>query len=427
MKNQEKLKEVLKLIGLFFLVVLIITLLSAFRKKDKKEEKIKYREKEIFEKKESKNETKKLFPDLNDNSIREINIDSNEAEGIKEGRLRLDDLGNIEAEFDGYKNIFREGIEVKSAMGEIIAAKFSKKYNKPVIGGIKPDTSGDELEKKLGKPNLKHENIYLYILDGIDVLFNLDEAYISVYKNKEQDSLKYYDIIERYKKFLKEKDLKKFIADLTKINPRYYRYDYDNDYVVLDYIDLGLRIKFTKDGKTDGIYLFDNFLKSANYNKEDIDEMSFKSYIYKENKRLSFVEELFKKDERKKRSKKAKEIYDIAKMEINGERSADIPEDIELYYEINEEYTEYKNVIIKSKSDSFPTHLINESGTVNFLTCMNNKIIYSLEYEGIYEVNLDGSNLKKIYDPEDNEKIVVKLVEISKNKILFNNKELIID
>lgn len=427
MKNTEKLKEILKLIGLFFLVVLVIVLLSIFRKKDKKEQKIKYKEKEITEKKESEKETKNLFPDLNDNSIRLITIDSKEAQEIKEGRLRLDDLGKIEAEFDGYKNIFSEGIEVKSAMGEIIAAKFSKRYNKAIIGGVKPDTSSQELEKKLGKPNLKHENIYLYILDGIDVLFNLDESEVSVYKNKEQDSSKYYYVIEKYKNFLKEKDLKKFISDVTKNNPRYYRYDYDNDYVVLDYFDLGLRLKFTKDGKTNGIYLFDNFFKSENYNKEDIDDLEFKSYIYKENKRLSFVEELFRKDERKRRTKKAKEIYDIQKMEINGEISADIPDDIELYYEINEEYTEYKNVIIKSKSDSFPTHLINESGTVNFLTCMNNKIIYSLEYEGIYEVNLDGSNLKKIYDPEDNEKIVVKLVEISKNKILFNNKELIID
>lgn len=426
MNKNKKIKEILKLLALFIIVILLIIISTSASKKTKNK-KINY---ETPSKKNTKTEKKKtedLFPKIEDDSERDILINSKEAEKIKNGTLRKKDLGPVEAEIDGYKNIFSQGIEIKEAMGKIIAAKFSEKYNAPVIGGIYPGADEKEIVKKIGNPNVKYEKIYLYILDGIDVAFNIEEKTINVYKNKEADKNKYYNILEKYKEFLKDKDLKKMVTDITKENPVYYRYDYDNDYVVLDYFDLGARIKFTKDGKTNGLYLFNNFIKSENYEQKDIDELSKKNEIYLEKRRLSLTEELYREGERKIREKRAIEIKDILNAEINGEKGGYIPEDVEVYYEESSRETNFgfRNVIIKSKTNKFPKHKLNVSGNADIVIFDNNIIIYILDNDGIYTTNIDGTNTKKIYNKEDSKNhIILEYYNFDTKTIYFNGKTL---
>lgn len=432
LKN-ERAVQILKLLLMIIIVIIIFILIGRFTKnKNEVDPNVKYTTEKEREEKEKNVDTNSIYPELSDDTIKQININSEEILKLKDGNLNANELGTVYTEYDGYKNIFDQGIEVREIFGKALALKFSQKYTKNIIGGVKVSYNETEVISKIGEPNLKYENIFLYILDGVDVIFDFNEesrnhSKVQVYKNLSSNKDDYYKIINSYKKFLEEKNIKKYISNLTKEIPHYYRYEYEEENLILDYFDLGVRIKFGKDGLTNGLYLFDNFIKSENYNKEDIDNLKKDNLIYNEPRRLSIVEALYKKDQTKIMNEESEKIRDNINLIFNGGKTGELTEDVAVFYnmegsDLNNK--RYRNVIIKSKGNNFPTHYLNSAAYASNIVFAGNKIIYSVNADGIYIANIVGTKTNKIYEAEDNEKILFKNYDFEKEILTFNDKEI---
>lgn len=423
MKKDEKRKQLLKLLVMFVGVILIFFIIGKLTKEKPEDNKPQFRTESKSKKKEDKKTTNELYPILEDGGIKEINISSPELEDMVKGNLNINQIGEIEAEYDGFKNIFSKGIEVKDSLGEALALRFTPKYGKEIIANVKASDTEKEIVEKIGQPNLKHKNLMLYILDGADVVFNTELRTVTAYKNKNSDKNKYRLIIDEYEKFIKTKNIKSFITELTKQNPKYYRYKYDENSVLLDYFDLGVRIIFNQKSNTNGVYLFENFTKSENYEERIVQDLKEKNLVYIEQRRLSIVEELYVDEKEKNIIKKSAEIREILSNGINGEKIGDQKDNVEIYYEQGEGERKLKNIIIWSNDNSFPKHYLNQTAYAKSIAIIGDKIIYSIDNDGIYEVFVDGREKpKKIYEPEEREEIIFEYIDIEDRKIYFRDK-----
>lgn len=426
MEKERKIKQILKLLVMFLGVILIFFILGKLTGNKKEEEKNPRFGKEIEGSKEKKEkEIKDLYPNIEDKSLKEINISSPEIEEMVKENLNVENIGSKYVEYDGFKNFFNKGIEVKEVLGDVLALRFSTKYKNNIIANVKVSDNPDEIIKKIGEPNIKYKNFLLYILEGTDIVFNTELKTVTAYKTKNSDKTNYQFLIDEYEKFLKTKDLKKFISTLTKKNPKYYRYKYDEDKVLLDYFDLGVRIIFNKDSNTNGMYIFQNFTKSENYDENKLQDLKEKNLVAIEDKRLSLVEEMYVNEKEQKIIQRSEDIRNLLAQEINGDKLGLQTEDTEIYYENGEGERKYKNIIIWSKKNSFPKHYLNQVAYASSLAVFEDKIVYAIDNDGIYEVYADGNTApNKIYEPEEPEEIKFEYIDFKNRLIYFNQKSI---
>lgn len=424
--KNEKLELIFKLALMFLVVIIIFFLLGKLRKTEEKPE-VSYTKENIKENEKNK-KTENLYPDLTNNYVHNVNIKSPELNQMVSGELKAENIGKIYTEYDGYKDIFEKGIKIKESFGKAVSIRFSKGYTENIIENLNANSSKEKIFENIGAPNLETENILVYILEDIDLIFNLNTNEVHCYLNKSKNSEEYFKIIELYEKFQKDKNIKDFISNLTKTNPRYYRYEYDKNNVILDYIDLGVRINFNSDKKIAGLFLFDNFFTDELENsqtkrsdiKEKIENMKQKNLIYVENKRLSYVEELEKKDKIKLMNEKAELIKKEINFVHNNESLGEISEDTLIYYEKNGK-RKYENIVIKSKTNKFPVHYLNSAAFANDIIFADDHIIYAVDKDGIYYKKLNEMEAEKIYEPENGESIYFKHYDKSTRILEFNN------
>lgn len=424
--KNEKLEAVFKLILMFLAVIVIFFLLGRLKKEEEKPE-ISYTKENIKEN-EKKKKTESLYPDLTNNYVHNVNINSLELNQMVSGDLKAENIGKIYTEYDGYKDIFEKGIKIKETFGKTVAIRFNKEYTENIIGNVNANSSKEKILENIGSPNLETENILVYILENVDVIFNLNTNEVHCFLNNSKNIEEYFEIIEFYEKFQEDKNIKDFISNVTKTNPRYYRYEYDKNNVLLDYIDLGVRINFNSDKNIAGLFLFDNFFTNELENsqtkrsdiKDKIENMKQKNLIYIENKRLSYVEELEEKDKIKLMNEKAELIKKEINFMHNNESLGEISEDTLIYYEKNGK-RKYENIVIKSKTNRFPVHYLNSAAFANDIIFADDHIIYAVDKDGIYYKKINEMESEKVYEPENGESIYFKHYDKSNRILEFNN------
>lgn len=186
-------------------------------------------------------------------------IQSNILQGLNDnGWLDSIDWGTQESTCDGYNIYFDEGIKYKKVAGKVFNVVFTEKYDDVVAGGLKPGATEEEIKNALGYPTFEQSSQLIgYRGEKNYLFFDLINEEISIYPIvKLEDEEEFINLI---KELNKTNDLKTFVNDLTDLYLDYDIYNYDSNYVDLQYTLLGINIDISLDSLKSGIYVYQNY------------------------------------------------------------------------------------------------------------------------------------------------------------------------
>ena len=194
-------------------------------------------------------ENRELATNLNrintQEASRNIVIQSEELKNLianqwKRNKLKIEITKNKIGDYE----IFEEqGLQIRTIYKKVFNIIFTSDYNKEVVNNIKTGTDLKEIIRILGTPTLGEENLGLIGYKGEKIYVFFTESKISVYRVEDQYE-KLDEFIILIEKFEREKNVKEFVNGITDIWPDYDQYDWDKNYVHLQYTLKGIKIEF---------------------------------------------------------------------------------------------------------------------------------------------------------------------------------------
>ena len=194
-------------------------------------------------------ENRELATNLNrintQEASRNIVIQSEELKNLianqwKRNKLKIEITKNKIGDYE----IFEEqGLQIRTIYKKVFNIIFTSDYNKEVVNNIKTGTDLKEIIRILGTPTFGEENLGLIGYKGEKIYVFFTESKISVYRVEDQYE-KLDEFIILIEKFEREKNVKEFVNGITDIWPDYYQYDWDKNYVHLQYTLKGIKIEF---------------------------------------------------------------------------------------------------------------------------------------------------------------------------------------
>ncbi len=194
-------------------------------------------------------ENRELATNLNRINIQEasrnIVIQSEELKNLianqwKRNKLKIEITKNKIGDYE----IFEEqGLQIRTIYKKVFNIIFTSDYNKEVVNNIKTGTDLKEIIRILGTPTFGEENLGLIGYKGEKIYVFFTESKISVYRVEDQYE-KLDEFIILIEKFEREKNVKEFVNGITDIWPDYDQYDWDKNYVHLQYTLKGIKIEF---------------------------------------------------------------------------------------------------------------------------------------------------------------------------------------
>ena len=194
-------------------------------------------------------ENRELATNLNrintQEASRNIVIQSEELKNLianqwKRNKLKIEITKNKIGEYE----IFEEqGLQIRTIYKKVFNIIFTSDYNKEVVNNIKTGTDLKEIIRILGTPTFGEENLGLIGYKGEKIYVFFTESKISVYRVEDQYE-KLDEFIILIEKFEREKNVKEFVNGITDIWPDYDQYDWDKNYVHLQYTLKGIKIEF---------------------------------------------------------------------------------------------------------------------------------------------------------------------------------------
>ena len=194
-------------------------------------------------------ENKELATNLNrintQEASRNIVIQSEELKNLianqwKRNKLKIEITKNKIGDYE----IFEEqGLQIRTIYKKVFNIIFTSDYNKEVVNNIKTGTDLKEIIRILGTPTFGEENLGLIGYKGEKIYVFFTESKISVYRVEDQYE-KLDEFIILIEKFEREKNVKEFVNGITDIWPDYDQYDWDKNYVHLQYTLKGIKIEF---------------------------------------------------------------------------------------------------------------------------------------------------------------------------------------
>lgn len=134
-------------------------------------------------------------------------------------------------------------MQIRTIYKKVFNIIFTSDYNKEVVNNIKTGTDLKEIIRILGTPTFGEENLGLIGYKGEKIYVFFTESKISVYRVEDQYE-KLDEFIILIEKFEREKNVKEFVNGITDIWPDYDQYDWDKNYVHLQYTLKGIKIEF---------------------------------------------------------------------------------------------------------------------------------------------------------------------------------------
>ena len=307
-----------------------------------------------------------------------VNINSEELDNLIESswRTELANLGTAESTFDKYDLYFDEGYEIRSIQGRVFNIVFNKKYNKPVIDGIKPGEKIETVVEKLGNSYNKYGFVG-YKTKDFYIYFTEDD--ISIYPNRKTD---YEDFENLVKEYNEKKNINDFLDKLTDIWPDYDKYEYDESYVEIWYTLKGVKIQYNS-VNPQGIQIYENYrgeLKDSNEKLADV--------FYKLDQNL-----LIEKEQ-------------LRKMSTGLVDNSGIETDPIHYSQLFlfRRGSTFKSNRIISLTDRYPSSDIDVYGTINsYVWCDDTHLLFSIKFQGLYMFNAETRELSTLIKDETRE------------------------
>lgn len=329
--------------------------------------------------------------------IKEIayTINSTELKQIIQQNWNVSDsiFGTKDSVFQNYNIYFDEGISVRKINKTIFNIVFDSKYKQEIINGITTSSTKQEIIEKLGAPQFEQNEIIGYKTENTYIFFYKNE--VSVYKNeKNTNTLEFAKLVEQYQS---DKDLIKFTTNLKNVWTDYDLYNYDSNYVVLQYSLKGISIRYNYK-KDNGIYMYSNFTGNITPNtthQQIINGQSkLPNEVYIKNENLVLTAE------KERISNKNTITYDLANVIQNHSKEFII--DI-----ITMKNSTYEISFI-SKLNQNPNRELREY--INYGIWLDDEnFIYSVKQKGIYKYNVKTNTYTTLITGDKDEFKILKL------------------
>ncbi len=332
-------------------------------------------------------------------------------------------FGTRESRCDDYDIYFDEGIEVKTLGGKVYNIVFTEKYKSSVVNDIIVNSSREDVQNVLGKPTFENRTVYGYKAKNVYVFFSQNA--ISVYRV--ESDYKTEQFLKLLDSFEENKDAKTFTNGLTSLWKDYNEYNYDKDYIYLEYALRGLRLQFNVSGEN-GIIIYSNYdgnitkdITLENLNLENLPEHV---YIHSDED-LVFLRET---DRANLQITYSSEEY----MSMSDEKETPRKENVIAYSvtpkHSEEFFTTYKytedgisDMKIISRNREYPnSEIIRHKDIYRFGWINSEELIYSVKGVGIYKYNAKTRELKSIIT--GNESFELKRIE--GNTLYYDNTKI---
>ena len=307
---------------------------------------------------------------------------------------------------NSYNIYFDEGIRYKTVATDVFNVVFTEKYNKQVVGGLNANSSVTAVETALGTPNFsKNDEIYGYVSDTNYVFFDFVNHEISVYpvinvSSKEENELK-----ELINQMNESSDIKAFATELTRMWNDYDVYDYDSNYVDLRYTLRGVKLDISSASLKNGIFIYQNY--SGNIDIANLEN------VYLTNTDMVFVEE------------KERSMDEYLKRHIEGELSEEEKKSFGINFGLrflDADEEGYRGPIFYSRTGEFSDSELDKNLQLSsYKWYDDSKLVYSVNYDGIYVYNCETRVNAKLIDL-DKEIIITSAGD---GQIIYNNNEVV--
>ena len=163
-------------------------------------------------------------------------------------------LGSVESRCDEYDIYFDEGLELKTLGGKVYNLIFTLNYKSEIINNLGVNSSQTDIIEKMGEPTFRYESMIGYKGEECYVFFLND--HVSVYpRAKDYQTDEFLLLLNN---FQENKDAKQFVTELSSLWKDYNKFDYDVDYIELEYAIKGICVQFDV-GEENGIILYNNY------------------------------------------------------------------------------------------------------------------------------------------------------------------------
>ena len=327
-----------------------------------------------------KADAKKAFENVLNVEEINVDIDSSELKNIIDNDWKTNtDISATKESFCGnYDIYFEEGIKIRNISRKVYNIIFTKNYKKSVFSNIYVGDDFKKVEDALGKPSFEDNNVIGYKTKKFYIFFT--EKEISIYRIEKYNYDEFEELLNQY---IEEKiDVKTFTNKLTDLWNDYEEFNYDSNYVCLNYPLQGVSMILNAETPY-------NIIIYSNYeNKNDLKD------LIENNKIVGNLDKDFVFETEKNRIQKASDSKALEHLD-----NEDFVGESKLF----SESVQNNKVEFYSKDESLPDCTLID--VVNSYVWVDDDIfVYSIEKNGIYYFDLNTREKHDILVEDNKEK-----------------------
>ena len=356
---------------------------------------------------------------LNQDSIRNLEQESSEITDFEiqseELQALIDnswsvtnlDLGTKDSTCNDYDIYFDEGFKLKVVGRKIYNLIFTNKYDGEIAGGLNANSTAEEVIETLGEPTFEYyTNLYGYIGEDNYLFFDFTNNQVSIYPNLEMDDED--ELIQLIEELNESLDIKQFAMDLTSLWIDYDIYDYDSDYVDLQYTLKGVRLVISSSSLKNGIYIYQNY-------DGDLSNISSLDNVYVQDSDLIFDEETERTINESLTTLEQGEFTEEEQVNKLGTKFS-----VRFRGELSSSEEGYKGPTFYSRDEEFPDTELEETLVISDYNWYDDyNFIYSVDDDGIYVFNCITNTNSKILDIAGD----ITINSAENGKIIYNETE----
>lgn len=315
-------------------------------------------------------------------------------------------LGTKESSCNGYEIYFDEGFKYNVAGRTIYNLIFTENYTGSIVSGLNASSTVEEVENVLGEPTFENfSTLYGYIGENNYVFFDFTNKEVSIYPVMSLESED--EFIELINQMNETSDIRQFSMDLISLWTDYDIYDYDSNYVDLQYTLRGIELNISSSSLKNGLYIYQNY-------KGDLNNISNLENVYIQDTDLVFEEE-----------KNRASYESVARIE-QGDDTESLYETYGQVFAVrfigtlasNEEG--YKGPIFYSRDKEYPDTELEETLVISSWAWYDDyNFIYSVDNDGIYLFNPVSNVNAKIIDVSGE----IEINSAGNGTIIYNETE----
>lgn len=354
------------------------------------------------------NHDSKLNLEREQAEITEFSIDSTVIQTLINNEWNPTGLnfGTKESDCNGYEIYFDEGFKYNVAGRTIYNLIFTENYTGSIVSGLNASSTIEEVENTLGDPTFENNStLYGYVGENNYVFFDFLNKEVSIYPVISLESED--EFIELINQMNETSDIRQFSMDLISLWTDYDIYDYDSNYVDLQYTLRGIELNISSSSLKNGLYIYQNY-------RGNLSNISNLENVYVQDKDLIFEEE---KDRA------------LNSMMVRIEQGENIEAIYEKYGqifavrfvgELSSNEKGYKGPVFYSRDKEYPDTELEETLVISSWAWYDDyNFIYSVDNDGIYLFNPLSNNNTKLLDVSGE----IEINSAGNGSIIYNDTE----